>query len=206
MRWTWLAAVAILLATVPAIAGPLDGILIAPESQAETYDRDLYRHWTDDDGDGQDARQEALIAESLVPVQLAPDGTVTIGLWVGPYCGFVTTRPGDLDVDHMVPLKEAHVSGGFAWDAAKRQAFANALANPGHLIAVKAGCNRSKGDKDPAQWMPPNRAYWCTYLADWITVKREWSLSMDEAEAGAVTEGLRVCARYTSGDSLVGRH
>ena len=28
-----------------------------------------------------------------------------------------------------------------------------------HLIATKGGCNRSKGFKDPAQWMPPNRTY-----------------------------------------------
>ena len=196
---------AALLIAFPASADSLDGIRIEPEKNIPAYDRDLYDHWIDADGDGQDAREEALIEESLIPVTFQ-DGKVVAGLWVGPYCGFVTRNPGELDVDHMVPLKQAHLSGGYAWSADKRRDYANALTDNDHLIAVKAGCNRSKSAQDPATWMPPNRTYWCDYLEDWIAIKRKWDLSMDQAEVDAVRSGLRVCGKYRAGDRLDGRH
>ena len=39
----------------------------------------------------------------------------------------------------MVPLKEAHESGEFAWDAAKHKDYANGLSDPNTLIAVDLG-------------------------------------------------------------------
>ena len=186
------------------------GVIITPESHSDTYKRSLYRHWIDEDGDKIDTRQQVLAEESLVSVTITtkPNGkqAVTRGLWVGPYAGFVTISPGELDVDHMVPLKEAHESGAWAWDADKRKRYANDLSNPVHLIAVKAGANRSKGFRDPAEWLPPNRTYWCQYLLNWVDVKRRWALSMDQQEADAVKKGFRVCEKYASGDRLEGRH
>lgn len=186
------------------------GVTIAPESNSESYKRSLYRHWIDEDGDNLDTRQQTLEIESLIDVTIITKTNgkrvVTDGLWVGPYAGFVTTTPGDLDVDHMVPLKEAHESGAWAWDSEKRRRYANDLSNPVHLIAVKAGANRSKGFKDPAEWMPPNRTYWCQYLLNWVDIKRRWELTMDQQEADAVKQGFRVCEKYASGDHLEGRH
>ncbi len=118
----------------------------------------------------------------------------------------MTSDPGALDIDHMVPLKEAHRSGAHAWTAERREAYANDLGHPQALIAVKSGANRSKGDKDPANWMPPNRSYWCQYLGDWIAIKTRWELSVDQAEADALKKGLAVCEKYKSGDHLDGRH
>ena len=66
--------------------------------------------------------------------------------------------------------------------------------------------NGSKGAKGPAEWLPPNRAHWCTYLAEWVEIKRRWYLAMDQAEANAIRKGLAVCGRYRSGDHLDGRH
>jgi len=97
---------------------------VLPETEAASYDRDLYNHWIDEDADGERTRDEVLIAESLVPVEFKANGRVKKGLWVCPYTGAVITNPGKLDVDHMVPLKEAHISGGHAWTAAKRQQYA----------------------------------------------------------------------------------
>lgn len=53
--------------------------------------------------------------------------------------------------------------------------------------------NRSKGDKDPARWQPPNRSSWCLYATDWITVKARWGLTVDEGEARALRNMLAGC-------------
>ena len=182
---------------------PLEGIVIQEDLQAP-YDRRDYKHWKDEDGDGQDARQEALIAESYVDVSFNEKGLVNAGLWMGPYTGYVTRDPGTLDIDHLVPLKEAHRSGAANWTPQQREDYANALSNDYHLIAVWRSANRSKADKDPAHWMPPNRSYWCEYLDHWISVKRTWGLSMDTAEADAIREGLAVCADYEKRDAIGG--
>ena len=42
---------------------------------------------------------------------------------------------------------------------------------------------------------PAEPRYWCTYLDDWVAIKRAWGLSMDADEADAIREGLRVCDR-----------
>ena len=204
MRYIFAVLLGLLLA-VPAQASEFMGVTIAPEEQSETYNRDDWEQWSDADGDKVDTRHEVLIVESLVPVTM--DGhRVKSGLWVGPYTGFVSSNPHDFQIDHMVPLKEAHVSGGHGWTPAKKEDFANDLSNPQHLIAVKGGSNGSKSFRDPAEWMPPNRAYWCRYLGDWLEIKRRWNLTMDQDEAKAVKQGLKVCERYLSGDRLDGRH
>lgn len=178
---------------------------ISPEEKSDTYNRKDWNHWTDADNNRVRTRDEVLISESLVPV-IKEGNKVKSGLWVGPYTGLVSTDPGDFQIDHMVPLKEAHESGGHAWTADEKEAYANDLSNPQHLIAVKGGSNGSKGFKDPAEWMPPNRSYWCTYLKDWVEIKRLWKLTMDQSEADAISRGLKVCKKYKSGDHLDGRH
>lgn len=91
-------------------------------------------------------------------------------------------------------LAEAHRSGGYAWSGERRAAFANDLADPRALIAVSASVNRSKGEQGPEEWLPPNAAYRCRYVADWMAVKVRWSLSMDERENVAVGNLLWGCA------------
>jgi hypothetical protein len=192
-----------------AAAEEYKGVVIAPESHSDTYKRSDYKHWSDFDSDRMQTRDEVLEEESLIAVEVVRKGrriAVSVGLWADPYTGTVTTSPRALDVDHMVPLKEAHESGAWAWNAAKREQYANDMSNPNHLIAVDPRANRSKSDNDPADWMPPNRAYWCQYLASWLEVKRRWQLTMDQREAEAVERGERVCLLYTSRDHLDGRH
>jgi hypothetical protein len=179
----------------PAAADHLDGLTIAPEVNAP-YDREsMYGGWRDDDGDCQNTRQEVLAAESLIPAVLSDDGcNVKTGLWFDLYTGLTFTTPGDLDIDHLVPLKEAHQSGAHAWTDEKRRDYANDQDNPGHLIAVDDGTNQSKGDKDPAEWLPPNLAFRCAYVSAWTAVKREWVLAMDSAEEAAIRGVLVGCA------------
>ena len=164
-----------------------------------TYDRNEWRHWTDEDRDCQDTRQEVLVAESLVEVEFRSESEcrVTEGEWFAAYTGATVTDPGDLDIDHLVPLANAHRSGGWAWSPEEKRDYANSLDDPDHLIAVTARANRSKGAKGPEEWRPPDEAYWCEYATDWIRVKHAWNLSATLAEAHALMAMLATCDEPT---------
>ncbi|MFJ7629806.1 HNH endonuclease family protein [Streptomyces sp. NPDC097595] len=165
----------------------IDQIPVAVE-QRDGYKRDLYKHWNRglNAEDGCDTRREVILSEAVEAPEVGAGCKLTGGSWLSPYDGVTVTAAGGLDVDHMVPLAEVHDSGGYAWDASRREAYANDQASPLTLIAVTAKSNRSKSDKDPAQWMPPAGGYHCQYTAEWVATKLRWALTADEAEHEAL--------------------
>lgn len=166
----------------------LNSLPVAPEV-ASGYSRDLFRLWVDADGDGCDTRQEVLLDEAISGTRSGCQ--VAGGTWVSAYDTVRTSSPGTFDIDHMVPLKEAWDSGAWRWTARTRQAYANDLGYAGSLIAVTAGSNRSKGDRDPAEWLPERAR--CTYAKQWIAVKFRWRLAVDTREKSALAALLRRC-------------
>ena len=171
-------------------------LLAQLEIEAESslsYDRDLFRHWVDADGDGCNARREVMIAEAIVAPTIGARCELIGGQWYSAFDGVVTKDDSSFDVDHMVPLKEAWQSGAHAWSPSRREAFANDLDLPGSLIAVSASSNRSKSDRDPVDWLPPLASFRCQYLEDWLRVKVKWELSVDQREFQAMRDGLQVC-------------
>jgi hypothetical protein len=175
----------------PAPSDPV-GLRIEPEFVGG-YDRDLFADWYDADRNGCNTRKEVLIAESLEPVQIGPGCTITGGRWFSIYDNVETTDSSKFDIDHMVPLSEAWDSGAWNWNADQRKHFANDLDQPFFLIAVTASSNRSKSDRDPAEWMPPNANYHCEYVRIWIEIKRAWDLSVDQAEHNYLAQKLASC-------------
>ena len=164
-------------------------IRVAPvAADVPKYNRREWRHWIDEDDDCQDARQEALIAESKIQVTFESDKQcrVATGRWVGPYTSTEVEEPGKLDIDHMVPLANAHRSGGWAWGRDRKAAYANDLSYPDHLIATTAAANRGKGAKGPEGWRPPDEGYWCSYAVDWTTIKIQWGLTATQREWDAL--------------------
>jgi len=161
----------------------------SPDSR---YIRDAWSHWDDVDGNGCDARQDALIAWSVVPATVNRAGTCTVitGSWVSPYDGITTSVPGDFDVDHLVPLQNAFISGGWRWDSTRRRAFAN---DPQELVVSSATSNRTKGSDPPDQWRPPNRDSWCAYATGWLAVKVTWDLTATTSERDALGQMLDSC-------------
>jgi hypothetical protein len=93
----------------------------------------------------------------------------------------------------MVPLKNAHDSGAWAWSAARKRDYANDLSDPQHLIAVDDGTNQSKGARGPGEWNPPLESYWCHYAVDWVSIKVRWELTVTVAEWNALLEMLSTC-------------
>lgn len=167
--------------------------LVVAAEQGEGYDRDLFRHWIDADGDGCNTRREVLIAEAKVKPTVSGDCDLIGGQWYSVYDQVTTTDPLDFDVDHFIPLKEAWDSGAYAWSSDKRKEFANDLGFGGSLIAVTASSNRSKSDRDPADWLPVNTGYRCSYITNWVKVKIRWGLSVDKTELATIREFGKTC-------------
>lgn len=163
----------------------LNMLTVAAENRTG-YSRDLFKHWDDEDGDRCNTRCEVLAAEQR-----------SNGTWYSHWDGATTTDPSTFDIDHVVPLAEAWDSGARTWDAARRDSFADWETN---LIAVSASSNRSKGDKDVAEWKPTNTRSHCLYAEVVVTTKYVWSLSVDNAEKQALRSMLTGC---TAGSSTV---
>ncbi|MFF5728199.1 HNH endonuclease family protein [[Kitasatospora] papulosa] len=191
-------------AASPAAGGPAPGAgnLTLPEAIAalpdgtekrDGYERDSFKHWIDEDGDGCPTRAEVLLEEATTKPEKGERCALTGGVWMSYYDEVEVTDARKLDIDHMVPLAEAWDSGAYDWTAERRQAYANDLGFQRSLVAVTAKTNRSKSDKDPAQWLPPAQGARCTYAADWTATKLRWKLSADQNERGALLELAKEC-------------
>ena len=165
-------------------------LTVAPD-QLSGYERTLFKHWIDADKDRCDTRKEVLIQEAVSAPKLSSGCVFKGGKWVSSYEGLSTNDYSTLDIDHMIPLAEAWRSGAWKWSPAQREAFANDLTDPRVLIAVTAGLNRQKSDQDPSTWLPPVGQ--CTYVSNWIAIKVRYSLTVDTAEASALTTLVASC-------------
>lgn len=168
----------------------LEGLTEEEEGSSDGYDRDKFPHWSDQ-GDNCNTR-EAVLKRDGEGVETGDDCYPTSGTWESPYDGESYTDPSDLDIDHVVPLAEAWRSGASDWTQDERESFANDL-ETAQLLAVTNSVNREKGDKDPADWMPPKSDYHCEYARIWVWVKDTHNMTVDPAEKGALTEALGSC-------------
>jgi hypothetical protein len=161
------------------------------------YDRTLFRHWIDADGDCQNTRAEVLISEADAAVTFTSSSrcTVATGRWFSYYDRVSWTQASDIDIDHMVPLAEAWGSGASGWTSSRRQAFANDLGDYRTLVGVTDNVNQSKSDQDPGQWLPTYDR--CRYVAEWVAVKIRWSLTADSAERSVLNDYASSCSART---------
>ncbi len=181
-------AVVLLLFLVP--------FLVSSHKRYEPYKRSLYPHWIDADWDCQNTRAEVLIRDDddqVVQFKTANRCRVVAGTWHDPYSGLTFNDASKIDVDHVVPLKNAHESGAWAWDRSTRRAYANYLGYRNHLLAVSARENRRKGAKGPDQYLPPNQAFRCEYVHSWLEIKKRWQLGVPSAEMAAIKQVLASC-------------
>jgi hypothetical protein len=175
------------------LADAIDKLVMAEESGEEGYTRTSFPHWTDGDADGCSTRAEVLIEEAVEPPSLGSRCALRGGSWFSYYDARTVRSASSLDVAHTVPLLEAWKSGGSAWSAARRKAYANDLGAAYTLVAVSAGSMQAKGNQDPALWLPPAADMHCRYAADWVATKLRWSLSLNEAEHQALFDVAQKC-------------
>ncbi|KUM90968.1 HNH endonuclease family protein [Streptomyces pseudovenezuelae] len=167
----------------------LASLTVATENRTG-YDRDLFPTWITISGTCN--TREYILKRDGTNVVTDSACASTSGSWYSPYDGATWTAASDLDIDHLVPLAEAWDSGASAWTTARRQSFANDVTRP-QLLAVTDNVNQSKGDQDPATWMPSLTSYRCTYVRAWVQVKYYYGLSVDSAEKSALTGYLANC-------------
>ena len=161
------------------------------------YDRDRFGPaWLDADRNGCDTRNDVLAAH-LTHVVLEPgthDCVVTTGDLADPYTGtvihFVRGDGTLVDIDHVVALGNAWVTGAFKEPVRERAALAN---DPLNLLPVDASANRQKGDGDAATWLPANKAYRCRYVARQVAVKTKYDLWVTPPERAAIERVLDAC-------------
>ncbi|OLT30080.1 hypothetical protein BJF83_08865 [Nocardiopsis sp. CNR-923] len=169
----------------------LEELRVAEENDPPGYDRSLFPHWDTGVQDDCTTRQAVLLRAGEA-VEVDEDCQPVSGTWYSVYDGETLTEAGDLDIDHMVPLNEAWRSGAATWATEERRRFANDLDGP-QLWAVSASSNRSKGDADPSDWLPPLESFHCEYTAHWIEVKHTWNLAVDPDEEEALRTVLAGC-------------
>lgn len=161
--------------------------------------------WTDDvnvaDGhNGCDTRND-ILRRDLTNIVLKP-GThgcvVARGVLHDPYTRTVIvfvrglTTSSAVQIDHVVSLADAWQTGAQRLSFAVRTDLAN---DPLNLLAVSGAANEQKSDSDAASWLPPNKAFRCTFVAIQVAVKIRYHLWVTPAEHVAIARVLSACPR-----------
>lgn len=166
----------------------LADLRIAPENPDKGYKRSDFGSWRST-GHGCNTRT-TLLKNTGQDVRTSDHCRVTSGSWYSAYDGKPVSRANQLDIDHLVPLKEAYRSGADHWNRQQRENYAN---DPLVLIPVSKASNRSKSDQDPDSWRPSNHSSWCENANRWIEIKKRYKLTADEREQAALSDMLRTC-------------
>jgi hypothetical protein len=175
----------------------LNGLKVAARGTMSDYDREgLFGGWIDADGDCEDTRQE-ILARDLDDVVSTDGCTVDSGvLDPDPYTGttidFVRgpATSSDVQIDHVVSLGNAWITGARNLSQQERVEFAN---DPLNLLAVDGPANQSKSDKPADEWLPDNGEFHCEFVAIQIAVKTKYELWVTAPEKTVMTEVLDDC-------------
>ncbi|MCL2803940.1 MAG: HNH endonuclease family protein [Micrococcales bacterium] len=174
---------------------------VAPTAEIPPYQRAAFGPaWQDTDHNGCDTRNDVL-KRDLTQVEFKPrthDCVVISGVLEDPYTGdtinFVkgNTTSTEVQIDHVIPLKQAWQAGAWAWSDQKRLEFANDF---DELLAVSGQANQSKGDKGPANWLPAQNQ--CPYAITYAQMANRYDLALPGADRDQLTAMLTGPCRQT---------
>lgn len=172
----------------------------------KTYDRSAFgpawtdKHSADLGGNGCDTRND-ILNRDLTDTRHSDNKKCVVITGVldnDPYTGrTINFRRGvstssAIQIDHIVSLKDAWLSGADALTPEERVRFAN---DPDNLIASDGPENMSKGSKAADTWLVPNNPdFRCTYVAHQVLVKANYGLSVSASEKKAMTTTLDNCS------------
>lgn len=153
--------------------------------------------WEDVDLNGCDTRND-ILARDLRKVVLKSGSACIVakGTLDDPYTAttinFVRgpSTSSKVQVDHVVALAAAWRTGAKKWTPERRLFYANDTLV---LLAVDGPTNGAKGDRDAANWLPPNVTYECRYVAKQIAVKTKYELWVTHPERTTMTAVLNDC-------------
>ncbi|WP_326722614.1 HNH endonuclease family protein [Streptomyces sp. NBC_00243] len=173
----------------------VDSLTVKGRAPKTGYTREKFgTAWADTDSNHCDTRDD-ILKRDLKDVKFSDgdckvsSGVLDPDLYTGKDVKFTRGR-SLVDIDHVVALSDAWQKGAKYWDASKRIALAN---DPLNLRAVDSSTNRSKGDGDTATWLPPSKAYRCTYVAAQVAVKKKYELWVTSSEKAAMKKVLSTC-------------
>lgn len=178
----------------------VQGLTVKGRAPFADYDRDRFgQRWADIDRNGCDQRNDILRRDLTgFATKAGTDGCkVLSGHLADPFTGKgIKFKRGyetstEVHIDHVVALADAWQKGAQQWDENTRERFANDFFN---LVAVDGPTNMAKGAGDAATWLPPNKAYRCTYVAQQVAVKQSYQLWVTQAEQDAMVQVLSTCS------------
>lgn len=199
------------------VQSALDRLPVETEAGMAGYSRDKFPHWDNNDpehGFGTEFAQYSKCTTREVMMLRDATGEVTLdpktcdltigegGGWQDTYgvmdaetgklkpYKFITESSG-VDAEHIVPLAEAWRSGAKDLDTDTRRRIANDAQN---LIASDPSANRSKGDQDPADYLPPG-SFRCGYISHYVQIKLKYGLSVDQDEQTALRTAVDDCIK-----------
>ncbi len=162
---------------------------------SEHYDRAKhFGTWIVDHRNGNclNTRAVVLVRDSLSKVVMAPNNKCAVqsGNWYDPYGNKQYANASSVQIDHFVPLKHVYISGGFQWDQRTRCLYANYMGYRAHLVPVSGTENIRKSDATPYSYLPPNSSFICSYIANWLKIKKFWNLALIPPELQAISNAF----------------
>ena len=148
----------------------LEGLTVANESFCSRYDAGDYPY-----------------SQSIELAIMVRDAGV-----YDPYQDQWYRSPDTTDIEHIVSRKEAHVSGLCLQSDSARRMFARDSIN---LVLTHLRVNRSKGDRDAANWMPLKNQCW--FAERVVTIRERYGLTIDESELAALRSQIKSCSAFS---------
>ncbi|MFF3569352.1 HNH endonuclease family protein [Nocardia jiangxiensis] len=152
--------------------------------------------WADGSG-GCDSRN-AVLGKQLSAVRFRTSTekcVVSAGTLHDPYTGrdiaFDRSRARTVQIDHIYPLAAAWDMGASDWPLPQRIRFANDIQF--NLLAVDGRTNQDKGDRTPADWLPPALAYRCYYAGRYLTTAVRYTLPITAQDRDALSRLAEGC-------------
>jgi hypothetical protein len=159
--------------------------------------------WADVEGNGCGTRDDILGRDLTTSVRRGRCDVVS-GALHDPYTGrdiaLDEFHDRAIQIDHVVALSLAWQLGAAQWTQQRRLLLAN---DPANLLAVDGLTNERKGDSGPDSWLPPSKAYRCTYVIRFTRIVSAYHLRLTPSMREAIVTQLDRCTAVEGSPSTI---